>query len=195
MTLAPASDLQGWIRGCLSRPKEPRLACWTYPEKHNKENIMSKSVLELIVWAVVLTMVVLVAVTLSVIKNRNEVANTWKFRTTFFVFLAAGVLMVPQLWVIATPLYLVLAWRSFRAGSKAGKSGRIAAAGTPVVNGAAVLTSVLTGIGSFLLLYVKSAIVDAASQSDEEEKYYFDGSGRPYLTPQPDQYLNASEGN
>ena len=49
----------------------------------------------------------------------GEVANTWKFRTVVFVFLAC----VVPLWLITTPLFLYLAYRSYVAGAPEGAEG------------------------------------------------------------------------
>ncbi len=47
----------------------------------------------------------------------GEVANTWKFRTVVFTILA----VVVPFWLITLPLFLFLAYRSYKAGEAAAR--------------------------------------------------------------------------
>lgn len=67
-------------------------------------------------WLVVLIVVgIPLWLVVSLVKSSSgEVANTWKFRTVILVILA----FVVPLWPVTLPLFLFLAYRSYKAGSE-----------------------------------------------------------------------------
>lgn len=59
--------------------------------------------------AIAIVLIVLIVVSRH---DENEIANTWKFRSVIFVILA----FVTPLWIVTVPLFLFLAYHSYKAG-------------------------------------------------------------------------------
>ncbi|MDR0251116.1 MAG: SHOCT domain-containing protein [Burkholderiales bacterium] len=83
-------------------------------------------------WFVVGTFLLLIVLIKGLLKSNsssseNEIADTWKFRTVIFVILA----FVIPFWLITLPLFLFLAYRSYKAGKPVGD---ISAAANPQHN-------------------------------------------------------------
>ena len=59
---------------------------------------------------------VVVGVVVSLIRLHGETANSFKLRTALFIVAAFA---IQQFWLFTIPIYLTMAYRSFRAGPKA----------------------------------------------------------------------------
>ena len=100
------------------------------------------------------------AAIVSLMRGRRQIANTWKFRTVVFILLAFA---IPRLWIITIPLYLYLAYRSYKAGART-------AARPSGVMGA--LMPVLGVLGWFFMATLKGAIAGQSSRVEENDDDY-----------------------
>jgi hypothetical protein len=124
-----------------------------------------------------------IAALVSLIRLRGETANSFKLRTLVFIILAFGPYKGD--WILTIPLFLFMAYRSFRAGQKAPKGMGSLASGRfgSHPNAKGWIPGVLGVIVAFL-----------PDGKPNDDKYYFDGNGEPYAYAQPDQFLDARDG-
>jgi len=127
----------------------------------------------LIAMLAVLLVAAVIAGILCLIKEKNEAANTWKSRTVVFTLLGAVALILPQIGFIITALYLVLGYRSYKAGRvDPGHPAGVIHAAKPA----------LFILGAFAIFIVKSIITSVLNQdsNSSQEEWKYDGADCPY---------------
>jgi multisubunit Na+/H+ antiporter MnhB subunit len=142
-----------------------------------KNNLFFDLLQYLGMWGMIVLSIILIAFLISLMRDRNEAARTWKSRTVAYIALTLVSLLLPQVWVIVVPLYLVLAYRSY----KAGHAMTFRPAGTGI--------SLKVGFGLLGAWLVKTALSESAfDESNSANKisdaeYKYDGAGCPYPYP------------
>jgi hypothetical protein len=132
-----------------------------------------------------LLLLVGISAVVSLIRLHGETANSFKLRTFIFIIAAFAVY---GCWVFTIPVFLVMAYRSFRAGKQAPKGLSGLASGKFGSHSNA--KGWIAGLG--ILIWKILCLLPDGKPNDD--KYYFDGNGEPYAYAQSDQFLDARDG-